>query len=366
MPSRREFVAMSAAAAIPKDGRTGSQHVYELRGTPFEVGVQHGQALRQEIRAEAQPAAESLARRRKTTVEAKLARVLSQYEGLFREHVPAVLEEIRGLGEGAEVSYPYAFFAATRDGMGTDACTAIACSAKQTKDGHVLIGQNKDTRSPLDRFRIMRIAYESGRRMIVLNYPGWIGNLCLTSDGLSFTGNSLYAEAPTKPTYPRSFLKRLVMEKRSTREVLDAIRGMSFQDGCLLIGDRSGHMICLEVASGQAEVRDVSAQPYGHANEILLPALQKFGNSKGPASSPLRQKNVDRLLRENAGDIDLAAIKRVLSDHTDYPLSICRHPSPKDRGTTNASFIADLTDRRMHIAIGNPCVAPFQSYDLPA
>ena len=144
MQSRRDFLAMAAAAAAPADGRRGAHLVYDFRGTPFEVGVQHGKALRQEIRAEAQRPFERLGDDGQ--------KVISKYEGLYREHMPAAIEEIHGIAEGAGLKYPHAFFAATRDGMRTGACTAVACSGKQTADGHAFIGQTKDTNAPLDRF----------------------------------------------------------------------------------------------------------------------------------------------------------------------------------------------------------------------
>jgi isopenicillin-N N-acyltransferase like protein len=357
MQSRRDFLAMAAAAAAPADGRRGAHLVYDFRGTPFEVGLQHGKALREEIRAEAQPALERLGDGGQKAV--------SRYEGLYREHMPAVLDEIHGIAEGAGLRYPHAFFAATRDMMPIGACTAVACSGKQTADGHALIGQTKDTNAPLDRFRIMRIRYASGRSMIVLNYPGWIANLCITSDGLAFTGNSLYASIPNGAIAPGSFLKRLIMEKRSTQEVLDAVRGMSFDNGCLLVGDRSGHMVCLELVAGRTAVRDVSGQAFGHANDVLIQEVKKYETASHSASSPLRQANIDRILRDGAGRISVDFLKAAFRNHKDYPLSICRHPSPRDTATTNAAFIADLSSLEMHIAIGNPCVAPFVKYDLP-
>jgi len=362
--TRRELLTAVSAALTSAPGRQGRHYVYDFAGTPFEIGLQHGKALSREIRAEAQPAAEAMARKWGTTVETAVARTLSRYEALYREHVPAALEEIRGIAQGAGLSYAYSFFAAARDMMRTGECTALVCTGKQARGGQVLIGQTKDTGSGLDRFRIMRLAYRSGRRLIVLNYPGWIGNLCLTSDGLSFTGNSLFASSPNSPTVPGSLLKRLIMEKRSTREVLDAIQGMSFENGCLLVADRSGQAVCLEMAAGRTEAREVSGEAFGHANDILLPALKGFESVRRSASSPLRQKNIDRLLREHAGRITVPSLERMLRDHTDFPLSICRHPSERDSGTTNAAFIADLTAGQMHIAIGNPCVAPFKRYDL--
>jgi isopenicillin-N N-acyltransferase-like protein len=357
MQSRRDFLAMAAAAAAPADGSRGAHLVYDFRGTPFEVGLQHGKALREEIRAEAQPAFGRLGDGGQMAV--------SKYEGLYREHMPAVLEEIHGIAEGAGLKYPHAFFAATRDMMRIGACTAVACSGKQTAGGHALIGQTKDTNAPLNRFRIMRIRYASGRSMVVLNYPGWIANLCITSDGLAFTGNSLYASSPDGAIAPGSFLKRLIMEKRSTQEVLGAIQGMSFDNGCVLVGDRSGHMVCLEMVAGRTAVRDVSGQAFGHANDVLSFELKKYETASHSASSPSRQANIDRILRDGAGQVSADFLKAAFRNHTDYPLSICRHPSSRDSATTNAAFIADLSSLEMHIAIGNPCVAPFVKYDLP-
>jgi isopenicillin-N N-acyltransferase-like protein len=361
--TRRDILAM---AAVLPGARRGDPHVYDFRGTSFEVGRQHGKSLSREIRAETQPAADALARQLGLAVEAAAGRFRSRHEGIFREHMPAVLEEVHGIAEGAQLSYDFAFFAATRDMTRTGACTAIAAGGGKTREGRILIGQTKDTTAPLERFRIMRIAYASGRRMVILNYPGWIGNMCLTSDGLSFTGNSLYGARPTVATAPGSFLKRLVIEKKSTAEVLEAIRGMRFENGCLLIADAAGHAVCIEFVAGQTDVRDISGEAFGHANEVLAVGLKRHETAEHhSASSPFRQKNVDRLLGARAGSLTADSFAGIFRDHTDFPLSICRHPAATDPETTNAAFVADLTAREMHIAIGNPCVAPFIRYVLP-
>lgn len=256
---RHQFLAM---LAVLPGARRGEHQGYEFRGSAYQVGLQHGRARAREIRGEAQPAAEALARRGRLGLEAALKRVRSRYEGLFRERMPAVLEEIHGMAEGAELSYDYAFFAATRNMMRTGACSAIAAGGRQTSDDGVLIGQTKDTEAPLGRFRIMSIAYAFGRRMVALNYPGWIANMCLTSDGLSFTGNSLFASPLPGRTVPGSFLKRLVLEKASIGEVLDAIPGRQFENGCLLIAEASGHAVCVELEASHSEVRDISGDDY--------------------------------------------------------------------------------------------------------
>ena len=55
-------------------------------------------------------------------------------------------------------------------------------------------------------------------------------------------------------------------------------------------------------------------------------------------------------------------MKQILADHADFPLSVCRHFASEDALVTTAAFVADLSTLEMHIAIGNPCVAPFQTY----
>jgi isopenicillin-N N-acyltransferase-like protein len=154
------------------------------------------------------------------------------------------------------------------------------------------------------------------------------------------------------------------MERQSVRQVLDEIRGMTFHNSCILIADRGGHAVCLEMAAGRIDVRDVSGTAFGHANNILAKPLLEF-EKKGPASSPLRQKRVDALLKERGGAFTAATMQGVFRDHAGFPLSICRHPSNEDPQTTNAAFVADLKTLRMHIAVGNPCAAGFQTYELP-
>lgn len=367
--SRRGFIGGLAGAAVsPRDrGRKGEHHVYDLHGSPFQVGRAHGEALSAEIRKEAGAAVESLARRLALPPEAALERFRSRYEGLFREHLPLALEEIRGLAEGARLSYAYAFFAATRDQARAPAegCTAFYAGGPATAGNRVLLGQTKDTSAPLSRYRILRIAYDSGRSMVLLNYPGWIGNIGLTSAAMSFSGNSLYASAPPGPTVPGSLLKRLVLERSSVPELLSEIRGMSFENGCYLVADRAGAAVCLECVAGRVEAIPIDRRAYGHTNDILSASLRPLEGKSGSASSPLRQKNIHRLLSRASGAITAGRMEKILRDHTDFPLSICRHPSPLDPDTTTAAFIADLTAQEIRIAIGNPCTAPFVRYLVP-
>ena len=60
----------------------------------------------------------------------------------------------------------------------------------------------------------------------------------------------------------------------------------------------------------------------------------------------------------------------MLSDHADWPWSICTHPDerqPKlDQAATVASVVMDLGERRLWLADGQPCRTPYRELDYGA
>lgn len=343
---------------------TGGKEFLHFRGPAFEIGKQHGRALSLEIRADVIPFVKWIASRRHLELDAVAPWLITRYEGLFRERMPAVLEEVRGIAEGARLSYANAFVAALRDLMDADGCTAVAC-CDENDPKRPLIGQTRDSAGSPNRFRVMRFQYDSGRSMVLLNYPGWVANTGLTSDGVSFAAFSLLADSPEKPTAPGSFFKRLVLDARSTEDVIKGISGLTFPNGGYLIGDRSGHAVCIEMVAGEVSIRDISGKSFVHTNGIFDSQLRMFERSREmDASSELRQASMQRIFSERGGRVSVESLKEAFRDHAEFPLSICRHQSSFDNWMTNAAFVADLAALEIHIAIGNPCVSAFECYQV--
>jgi isopenicillin-N N-acyltransferase-like protein len=353
---------------------SGAHFVYEWSGSAFEIGRQHGETLRDEIIGEFAPALQSAAGVLGVSEARVLDRHRALYERQFAALLPRAIEEIQGIARGAELSYEQAFFAATRDGVRptqlADGCTAFFCGKSTTRTGGVLLGQTKDTPAPLSRYRIMKLHYDDGLRVVTLNYPGWIAHAGISSNGLANTGNSLYAAPPDEETVPFSLLKRLVMEKNSTQEVLRSVAGLHFENCCVIIGDAAGAGICIEYVAGRQSTRDVSGEAFGHANSVLDPELKPLEDNAhdlcgDSASSPFRQKRIQHFLDEARGDLNVDRLKTFVADHEEYPHSICRHGECGDSSTT-AAFIADLDAAALHVCIGNPCIAPFTEYSVAA
>jgi hypothetical protein len=57
----------------------------------------------------------------------------------------------------------------------------------------------------------------------------------------------------------------------------------------------------------------------------------------------------------------------VLRDHGSSPQAICLHPDPAEGDEASAvmfSMVAELEERRMWVAPGNPCETPYEEIDL--
>ena len=70
---------------------------------------------------------------------------------------------------------------------------------------------------------------------------------------------------------------------------------------------------------------------------------------------------VPRLLKKNLGRITVDKLKEFLSDHVNYPGSICRHGKG---GKTTFSVIINLTTQTMLLARGNPCEVKYKEYNF--
>lgn len=342
----------------------------DWRGSAYDIGFQHGRTLHEKIRFECDPALRTAARTVGLTIKDHLLRFRDSYLPWFERYTHRAIEEVRGLADGGGFCFPYAFFAAARDGarparLVDEGCTAFYCAPRTTHDNDPLIGQNKDANAPLDRYHVMRRVYDDGGATLTLNYPGWLTNIGINSYRLAWTGNALYAESSEHDTVPYSLLRAVIAESRSIQEVLAIAHELPIDTCCMMVADADGHGVCVESAKGRVAIQNLDDQVFGHANSVVLNPLQPYAHAK-PASpsSPFRQRNMQRLLDDAAGSISVGTIRQILRDHTDSPRGICLHPAPDDPFVTTASVIAEPAKRRMHVAIGQPCASPYRIYEI--
>src|SRR5262249_61088781 len=131
--------------------------VYPLvvaRGTPRELGRQHGEQCRGRIRAFLGYLSHTL-KRPPEQVRAGALRFLP----LFERHCPHLVEEVRGLAEGAGVGLADALAAQVRGELTqvqNEGCTTFVIAGRRTASGQPLIGQNSDVEPEREEFAYVR------------------------------------------------------------------------------------------------------------------------------------------------------------------------------------------------------------------
>jgi isopenicillin-N N-acyltransferase-like protein len=103
-----------------------------------------------------------------------------------------------------------------------------------------------------------------------------------------------------------------------------------------------------------------------HANHICTPELVCYEDYAEPerTGSYLRQARLRELLEVDRGRLTAPLALRALMDHSNYPGSICRHPSgPGDIGTT-AALVVEPAAGLMHVIRGQACQGWPKTYGL--
>jgi isopenicillin-N N-acyltransferase like protein len=161
-------------------------------------------------------------------------------------------------------------------------------------------------------------------------------------------------------------LLRAVLDSTGGKEAAATVRNAPRANSAnYLIVDDSGYIVDLETAPTTGGTRTL--RPRGgvlaHANHFLssgLTGLDRYLERKPHSLDRLASMN-DALA--GPGPLTLEALQGALADHRNAPLSICQHPNPDvaaaERTCTLAGVTLDVTNRRMMVAAGPPCTAPW-------
>jgi len=105
--------------------------------------------------------------------------------------------------------------------------------------------------------------------------------------------------------------------------------------------------------------------PAIHTNHYLDPELAALGPEPSEGSLA-RRARLDQLLEERAPKT-VPEVMDILRDHGSTPQAICLHPDLDEGDEASAlmfSMVAELEERRMWVAPGNPCEHEYEEVDL--
>ena len=353
-----------------------------LKGSPMEVGEQHGQLG-------------------KTQVE----KSLETYEKLFygyqqmswaqaREaalvHVKAIekydrelLEEMEGVAKGAGVDFEdiLALNARTEIALGSygkkafsDGCTAFATTPPTGTD--TIISQNWDWKgTQKDSILLLEMEIPGKPVVTMVTEGGMVGKIGYNDAGLGLCFNALLTDKKSDDV-PIHLALRGILNSYTLSEAVSRVKdGQTAASASVLIGksDESG--------SGMAVNAEVS--PFGmdfvgrddgylvHTNHIMSEELKKNmidTNEYRQEDSEMRYKRAIQLVKtakENGETFDTQLHKSWLSDDFNAPNSINHfcNPSAKEHRQmeTVFSIVMNLSKRESLLYIGKPSDGEFFS-----
>lgn len=349
---------------------TDTYPLIRVSGAPYEMGVQHGEQARDRVRNFVEMILSDVVKDG-VTREDVMGRTAA-FRPLFDASVPDLMDEVRGLADGAGLTNEEALLLQIRGEIGQvcqEACTTFAISGAGTADGRILIGQNSDMDPRQEEVGIvLHVVPEEGPRILMWTFGGHLGYHGMNSEGVAHFANALGGGPAWRLALPHYPVKRKILEQKTVSDVLAVFDGNPvcssgnyvLSGGCRTIEDAE------LTPEGYAALGDGGKGYIVHANHFCSDRFHSADNDKVSIPDSFgRHERIEALVSEAYGSITVETMQTILSDHEGHPSSICRHPKSGDNvGKTVASLIAEPEAGRFHVSRGNPCEHAYTTYEV--
>ena len=342
-------------------------HFLELPGNAFERGLWHGQRLSSVI-------AGVIGRWEKRLDQASGVKLddyvrfigaRTGFKATMEQWAPDLLEEVRGIGEGAVVDPALMFAWQLIDEHGFcvphykgEGCSALGFVKERGRRAY--IAQNLDL--PLIKESAQALLKIDGHGdvpgMLVATQAGAVAAMGMNQYGLGVCVNALPQLVTSDRGLPVSFIVRKILEQKSLKEAVAFVNQVPHAAGQnYLIGSPQG-VICFECSA--ESVAEYRADPAGrwicHANHPMANrdtrAPEKPEDIFG-STTHARQAFLEMAAARLAKNPTVPSIREVLKDRT-----VCFEPPSGQGNFTGFSVIMELSaDPVMNIAAGPPSKA---------
>jgi isopenicillin-N N-acyltransferase-like protein len=373
---------MDAAIGLP---------TIDITGTRQELGRQHGEAARTQIRDSIGYYRESF--KKITGLDwSEIKRNAPRWVAPIESYFPGITEEIRGIGEGAGVAFEEALALNARGELSThnpfadeaeDGCSSYAILPQASGDGHVYCGQNWDWRcETAGTVVLLRITQPGKPTIIMQTEAGQVGRHGANSAGIALNANGLGTRWGKGIGVPQPIIRRRILEAPEMQSALRAVfEAKPSLCTNLLVTHRDGFAIDLETTPDRHGWMYPTDGLLVHTNHFIAFVPEQVAATYRPYSvnSLWRLPRLTEGLRAARRTADSQtvrdAIGSALRDHFGYPNAVCKHGDAASQGTdlnqTIASSIVDLTTGEYWISAGNPCEneyrrLPWNLYDQAA
>lgn len=323
------------------------------------------------------------------------------YIPLIKEYTPHTYDEMRGMADGAEVSFENvlaltsAYELAVAGGNIADKCTGFFAAGEYTTDGGAICGQTNDEDFSewipyLDV--VLKHKASEGPSALIYTHPGITAYMGMNDRGISILWQYI-DNGERKMGVPTNCIIRETLFYENLRDVVEFLKKVPHAiPNHYLITDKTDGVASVECYPQGVYVRN-SKTHICHTNNILTLEKMDGCDKKNPINyrkgafekemedeayaghlvgtkgvlewSYVRYDRIESLLEKNKGKIDVSVAKSFLADHGHKPFSICSHPNfVNTRWKTLASIVFDMDRGKMYIAFGCACEEQFYEFDF--
>ena len=298
-----------------------------------------------------------------------------KYIPFATEYLPQYVEELRGIAEGSGADFEDVLVCNCLEELTSDMlferCTAIALGPDHTADGHVYLGHNEDwLPADQDLQYLVRAEPEGELPFISLTYGGLLCNIGFNAAGVAQCINSVYPN-DVRLGIPRVFIGRAVLAApRLGRAMYRTVHPRRAAGYNHMLAEENGELYNIEVTSESFEALYGEEGYLTHTNHYTSPVLRSVEEQPEKLTgSHIRNNRARRLVRQAIarGPVRVEDVQAILSDHVNYPSSICSHSKdlpPVDESVTIGSLVIDLNARVMWYCCGNPCAGEYAPHTL--
>ncbi|MBN2335174.1 hypothetical protein JXL21_06400 [Candidatus Bathyarchaeota archaeon] len=333
-------------------------------GSSWDIGHTVGDALRDKLQPLKSRVDGSLSKLPRDELKERLDTTRRYTE----EHVLLCSQELKGMAEGSGV--PYMTLLAVnslQELLFEGGCSSFAVPQGGSINGHVLLGHNEDN-SPHHRdcICVVKCTPDEEPAYVAFAYSGMLLHQGFNERGVGSVGNALYAN-DLKPGVPKLFAYREIMR---TERVEDAIRVCIRPERANgnnhVVADRDGEIYDVEVSGTRYGLSYAGNGFMAHTNHHVHPDMAGLDGWADLLNSRVRLNRLSRLLEEGYGGHTAESLTKLLSDHANYPRSLCKHIQEGVNETvcTVGSVVIDLTEGRLMYKAGNPCAGGYSEAKL--
>ncbi len=289
------------------------------------------------------------------------------YLPAIRKWAPEVLEEMEGMASGSKMDLKQILALSTayeksfNRNLVSDKCTSFLLSPSVTKDKETIIGQTNDEcfREWLSELDLVIHHVDQNKEVLIYTHPGIPAYMGINNHGLAvmwtYIDNGQIGDG-----LPTNIMIRHLLNLKNVDEGIEFLSKVCHDiPNQFGLADSNGNIASVECFPNQVYFKK-NESFLVHTNHTIIGQEKECTCS---STTYNRYKMMKKQIQNNLGRIDTECAKDFLKSHEGYPNCICVHPfSEKPFNKTLASMVFNLTKGQMHIAFGNACETPFQTF----